>query len=124
MDVGPARVRGGRGCRGSAANRSGGGMRVLHLIAFVAIGLVFGGLVSWVTVCRSPALVVLAGLVGSVAAGEAFQSLIGSWPTGWASLFIAMVVGSIVAWLPTQHRLHEDAGEGGEAGHRPPSVGA
>lgn len=99
-----------------------------HWIVFIVIGLLFGYLVSWVTESRSVLLPLAGGLVGAVIGGEAFRLLMGAGDpdTVWASFFIAMVVGSIVAWAPTHHRLHADAMEYAETRHNPspPSAGA
>lgn len=95
---------------------------MLHLVAFVVIGLALSWLVSWVSECRSTVLVVACGLVGAVAAGEAFQSLFGTSATPYGSLFMAMLFASVIAWLPTDHCLRRDAMEYTEPlGHRSPS---
>ena len=96
-------------------------------IVYALIGLVFGWLVTWVSECGNRTVVVLAGLAGSLAAGAVFQLLGGL--TGlamtYASLFVCMIGASVVAWLPTHHRLWSDAMEYSESfHHETPSRGA
>ncbi|MHB1524669.1 MAG: hypothetical protein ACYDEA_07495 [Candidatus Dormibacteria bacterium] len=74
---------------------------MLHLIAFIVIGVVIGAL--FVRGSRGPAAAirVIAGLVGSLIVGEVSLSILGESHTRgkYGSLVIAIVAAVVFSWV-------------------------
>lgn len=74
---------------------------MLHLIAFIIIGVVIGAL--FVRESRGPAAAVrvVGGLIGSLIAGEVSLAILGESHTSgkYGSVVIAVIVAVILSWL-------------------------
>ncbi|MHB8313990.1 MAG: GlsB/YeaQ/YmgE family stress response membrane protein [Candidatus Dormibacteria bacterium] len=77
---------------------------MLHLIAFIIIGIVIGAL--FVREARGPAAAirVVAGLIGSLIAGEVSLAILGEGHIRgkYGSVVIAVIVAVILSWLATK----------------------
>jgi len=74
---------------------------VLHLIAFVVIGLIIGAGVGWGRGAQpgSPFAALIGGLVGGLVGGEVFRHLTSGPIDKYGSLLISIVLAAGLAWL-------------------------
>lgn len=77
---------------------------MLHLIAFIVIGLVVGGFLHWGTGIRArhPAIALVAGLVGALAGGYLLILIVGYVLGKFLSLLGAIVIAAVIVWLASR----------------------
>ena len=85
---------------------------MLHIIAFVVIGLAVGAALYFGLKAKNPAVTIIVSLVGSLVGGEVVEHGLGATTGKYPSLLAAIIIAAVAGWLVGRNKEAVPADKG------------